>query len=168
MDTGQCLTKDGRRLEMFVEHAVGSLDHPMSDKDLESKFTGLAAGVLPPDRQRKLYSSSTREFRPEATARIEAKHEAATSAMCAERFGGTLSGRSVSRSLTSSDRRSVRGPCQPPAARGTNTEDVAGTTPVHLALHNTNPNLLVEGPTVIIRVAHSKVRRAGYRSVRRS
>jgi 2-methylcitrate dehydratase PrpD len=48
------VTKNGRRLEKFVEHAVGSLDHPMSDKDLEAKFTGLANGVLPPDRQRKL------------------------------------------------------------------------------------------------------------------
>lgn len=48
------VTKNGRRLEKFVEHAVGSLDHPMSDKDLEAKFTGLANGVLTPDRQRKL------------------------------------------------------------------------------------------------------------------
>ena len=47
-------TRNGRRLEKFVEHAVGSLDHPMSDKDLEAKFAGLANGVLPPDRQRKL------------------------------------------------------------------------------------------------------------------
>jgi 2-methylcitrate dehydratase PrpD len=46
--------KDGRRFEKFVEHAVGSLDHPMSDQDLEAKFTGLANGVLSPDRQRKL------------------------------------------------------------------------------------------------------------------
>jgi 2-methylcitrate dehydratase PrpD len=48
------VTKNGRRLEKFVEHAVGSLDHPMSDKDLEAKFTGLANGVLLPDLQRKL------------------------------------------------------------------------------------------------------------------
>jgi 2-methylcitrate dehydratase PrpD len=48
------IARDGRRLEKYVEHAVGSLDHPMSDKDLEAKFTGLAAGVLSSDRQRKL------------------------------------------------------------------------------------------------------------------
>src|SRR5262245_40205809 len=48
------VTKNGGRLEKFVEHAVGSLDHPMPDKDLEAKFMGLANGVLPPDRQRKL------------------------------------------------------------------------------------------------------------------
>jgi len=46
--------KGGRRVEKFVEHAVGSLNHPMSDKDLEGKFAGLANGVLPADRQRKL------------------------------------------------------------------------------------------------------------------
>src|SRR5262245_1612814 len=48
------VSKSGRPIEKFVEHAVGSLDHPMSDKDLESKFAGLANDVLPPDRQRKL------------------------------------------------------------------------------------------------------------------
>jgi 2-methylcitrate dehydratase PrpD len=47
-------TKQGRRIEKFVEHAVGSLENPMSDKDLEVKFTGLANGVLTADRQRKL------------------------------------------------------------------------------------------------------------------
>jgi len=46
--------KNGSRLEKFIEHAVGSLEHPMSDKDLEMKFAGLATGVLSPDRQRKL------------------------------------------------------------------------------------------------------------------
>ena len=47
-------TTNGRRIEKSVEHAVGSLDHPMTDKDLEAKFAGLATGVLPADRQRKL------------------------------------------------------------------------------------------------------------------
>jgi 2-methylcitrate dehydratase PrpD len=46
--------KNGGRLEKFVEHAVGSLDHPMSDNDLEAKFAGLSSGVLPRDQQRKL------------------------------------------------------------------------------------------------------------------
>jgi 2-methylcitrate dehydratase PrpD len=32
----------GRRLEKFVEHAVGSVGNPISDKDLEVKFEGLA------------------------------------------------------------------------------------------------------------------------------
>src|SRR5499427_3323275 len=51
------VTKDGNRREKFIEHAVGSLDHPMTDKDLEGKFTGLASGVLPEDRQKKLMDS---------------------------------------------------------------------------------------------------------------
>lgn len=47
-------TKDGRKIEKFVEHAVGSIQNPMTDKDLETKFTGLANGVLSAGRQRQL------------------------------------------------------------------------------------------------------------------
>src|SRR5262249_61404535 len=36
------VTKNGGRLKKFVEHAVGSLHHPMPDKDLEAKFMGLS------------------------------------------------------------------------------------------------------------------------------
>jgi len=42
--------RGGARIETSVEHAIGSLERPMSDADLEQKFRGLAAGVLP-DRQ---------------------------------------------------------------------------------------------------------------------
>jgi 2-methylcitrate dehydratase PrpD len=38
--------KNGKTLEKFVEHAIGSLDRPMSDGDLEAKFRGLAEGIL--------------------------------------------------------------------------------------------------------------------------
>lgn len=38
--------RDGRRLERHVEHALGTLERPMSDSDLEVKFRGLAEGVL--------------------------------------------------------------------------------------------------------------------------
>jgi len=38
--------KNGTTLEKFVEHAVGSLDRPLSDADLEAKFRGLAEGIL--------------------------------------------------------------------------------------------------------------------------
>jgi 2-methylcitrate dehydratase PrpD len=41
---------DGRRLELHVEHAAGSVANPMSDGALEEKFRGLAQGVLPPQR----------------------------------------------------------------------------------------------------------------------
>jgi 2-methylcitrate dehydratase PrpD len=46
--------KDGRKLDQFVEHAVGSKDRPMSDADLEAKFAGQADGVLPPAQTKKL------------------------------------------------------------------------------------------------------------------
>jgi 2-methylcitrate dehydratase PrpD len=46
--------KDGRRLEKYIEHATGSAKNPMTDAQLEAKFSGLAEGVLKPDRVRKL------------------------------------------------------------------------------------------------------------------
>jgi 2-methylcitrate dehydratase PrpD len=41
------------RLEKYIEHAVGSVDNPMSDKDLEAKFAGQADGILPVDQARR-------------------------------------------------------------------------------------------------------------------
>jgi len=38
--------KSGTVLEKHIEHAVGSIDRPMSDADLEAKFRGLADGIL--------------------------------------------------------------------------------------------------------------------------
>lgn len=38
--------RDGRRVHVFVEHAVGSLQRPMSDAALEAKFHGQADPVL--------------------------------------------------------------------------------------------------------------------------
>lgn len=38
--------KDGRTLEKNVEHAIGSLARPISDKGLEEKFRGLTEGIL--------------------------------------------------------------------------------------------------------------------------
>jgi 2-methylcitrate dehydratase PrpD len=46
--------KDGRRFEKFIEHAVGSVDHAMTDSDLEAKFSGLADNILSKDRVRRL------------------------------------------------------------------------------------------------------------------
>ena len=45
---------DGRTLEKFIEHVVGSLERPMTDGDLEAKFAGLAEGVLPAAQVRTL------------------------------------------------------------------------------------------------------------------
>jgi len=42
--------RDGRRLERHVAHALGTLERPMSDADLEAKFRGLVEGVLPERR----------------------------------------------------------------------------------------------------------------------
>jgi 2-methylcitrate dehydratase PrpD len=46
--------KNGRKLEKYVEHAVGSAKNPMSGAQLESKFEGLADGILPRERVRRL------------------------------------------------------------------------------------------------------------------
>jgi len=46
--------KDGRHLDKFIEHVVGSVERPMSDADLEAKFLGLASGVLPEAQARAL------------------------------------------------------------------------------------------------------------------
>ena len=46
--------KDGRVLDKFVEHAVGSMTNPMSDRDLEAKFLGQSEGVLPAEQARRV------------------------------------------------------------------------------------------------------------------
>ncbi len=45
---------DGRVLEQFVEHAVGSVSNPMTDIQLEAKFKDLVTGIVPPDRVQHL------------------------------------------------------------------------------------------------------------------
>ncbi len=37
---------DGRRIHVFVEHAIGSLQNPMTDVNLEAKFHGMSDRVL--------------------------------------------------------------------------------------------------------------------------
>ena len=41
------LNSSDRTLHRYIQHAVGSLDVPMSDKALEVKFADLADGILP-------------------------------------------------------------------------------------------------------------------------
>src|SRR5690606_28569458 len=36
------ILKDGRKVQVTVEHAIGSLQRPMSDKDLEAKFSNMS------------------------------------------------------------------------------------------------------------------------------
>jgi 2-methylcitrate dehydratase PrpD len=45
---------DGRRFEKFIEHAVGSVENPMTDAQLDAKFLDLADGVLPADQAHTL------------------------------------------------------------------------------------------------------------------
>ena len=44
------VSRDGRRLHRFVEHAIGSLERPMDDAALAAKFHGLVDGVLGAER----------------------------------------------------------------------------------------------------------------------
>jgi 2-methylcitrate dehydratase PrpD len=46
--------KDGRRVEKFIEHAVGSVERPLSDRDLDAKVRDLCDGVLRADRTQRL------------------------------------------------------------------------------------------------------------------
>lgn len=45
---------DGRRHELFVEHARGALERPMTDAELEAKFRNLAATELAPPAVERL------------------------------------------------------------------------------------------------------------------
>ena len=38
--------RDGQRVHVFVEHAIGSLQRPMSDAALDAKFAGQAEPIL--------------------------------------------------------------------------------------------------------------------------
>ena len=51
------ILKDGRKLHAAVEHAIGSLEKPMSDADLEAKFHGLADSVIGAAKARALIDS---------------------------------------------------------------------------------------------------------------
>jgi len=46
--------RDGRKLHAFVEHAIGSLERPMTDDDLARKFHGLVDPVLGASRADEL------------------------------------------------------------------------------------------------------------------
>ena len=49
--------KNGEVLHLFVEHALGSLERPMSDTDVDAKFRGLAEAVFPEERIVKLIAA---------------------------------------------------------------------------------------------------------------
>ncbi|ARP80201.1 2-methylcitrate dehydratase [Bordetella genomosp. 8] len=49
--------KDGSKVHIFVEHAIGSLQRPMSDADLEAKFSGMSDQVLGAEQTRQLIAA---------------------------------------------------------------------------------------------------------------
>ncbi|WP_350029326.1 hypothetical protein [Caballeronia sp. GACF4] len=46
--------KDGRKLHKYIQHAIGSTEVPMTDQQLEKKFSDLADGILSPEQTRAL------------------------------------------------------------------------------------------------------------------
>jgi 2-methylcitrate dehydratase PrpD len=46
--------KDGRTLEKYVEHAIGSKEVPMTNEQLEAKFRGLADDILGAEQSARL------------------------------------------------------------------------------------------------------------------
>ncbi len=50
--------KDGRQIHVFVQHAIGSLENPMTDAMLEGKFHGLADPVLGTEKTSALITSA--------------------------------------------------------------------------------------------------------------
>ncbi|HEY9239178.1 MAG TPA: MmgE/PrpD family protein, partial [Burkholderiaceae bacterium] len=48
---------DGRRVHVFVEHAIGSLANPMTDAQLEAKFHGMSDPVLGAERSAALIAA---------------------------------------------------------------------------------------------------------------
>jgi 2-methylcitrate dehydratase PrpD len=46
--------KDGRKVHVFVEHAIGSMERPMSDAALEQKFHAMSDVVIGKDQSTAL------------------------------------------------------------------------------------------------------------------
>ena len=49
--------KNGKEVHIFVKNAIGSLENPMSDANLEQKFTSLAEPVIGKEKTRQLISA---------------------------------------------------------------------------------------------------------------
>jgi hypothetical protein len=48
------ILKDGRKIHVFVEHAIGSVQRPMTDAALEAKFHGMSDVVIGADKTNAL------------------------------------------------------------------------------------------------------------------
>jgi 2-methylcitrate dehydratase PrpD len=62
--------KDGRTLHKFIQHAIGSLEVPMTDQQLEAKFLDLAKGILPEKQTRELIATCWGVEQLDSAARI--------------------------------------------------------------------------------------------------
>jgi 2-methylcitrate dehydratase PrpD len=50
--------RDGRDLSLFVEHAIGSVERPMSDAQLRAKFIGQSEPVLGPQKAARAWTTA--------------------------------------------------------------------------------------------------------------
>jgi len=63
---------DGRVLERYVPHAVGSLERPMTDDELDAKFRALVAPILPANQTEELIRlCRSLEQLPDSAALVE-------------------------------------------------------------------------------------------------
>ena len=53
----KAILKDGKEVHIFVKNAIGSVENPMSDAQLEQKFTNLTEPVIGKEKTRQLISA---------------------------------------------------------------------------------------------------------------
>jgi 2-methylcitrate dehydratase PrpD len=53
-------TKDGRTLHVFIEHAIGSVERPMSDEQLKAKFVDQSEPILGKEKANSAWAVSSR------------------------------------------------------------------------------------------------------------
>jgi 2-methylcitrate dehydratase PrpD len=53
-------TNDGRTLHVFVEHAIGSVERPMSDEQLKAKFVDQGEPIIGRDKAEQAWSAAMR------------------------------------------------------------------------------------------------------------
>ena len=51
------ILKNGKEVHLFIEHAIGSVENPMTDSNLEQKFTSLTEPVIGKEKTRQLIST---------------------------------------------------------------------------------------------------------------
>ena len=51
------ILKNGKQVHIFIKHAIGSVENPMTDSNLEQKFTGLTEPIIGKEKTRQLISA---------------------------------------------------------------------------------------------------------------